>query len=96
MLRLRPSLALAATGSALRRRRSGMVDAFMEIAESLGYDSDAILGFRCSLPHDRHLARSGHLASTEQPGLYVFGYQFVSLVTAKPMSPAACRVRRYG
>jgi hypothetical protein len=44
MLNPRPSLQLAATGAALCRRRSGMVEAFTEIAESLGYDTDAIPG----------------------------------------------------
>ncbi len=43
MLHPRPSLKLAAAGAALCGRRSGMVDAFMEIAESLGYDTDAML-----------------------------------------------------
>jgi hypothetical protein len=41
MLHPRPSLALAATGAALCGRRSGVVDAFTAIAESLGYDPDA-------------------------------------------------------
>src|ERR1017187_7774437 len=36
MLHPRPSLALAATGAALCGRRSGVVEAFIEIAESLG------------------------------------------------------------
>jgi hypothetical protein len=36
MLHPRPSLALAATGAALCGRRSGVIEAFIEIAESLG------------------------------------------------------------
>ena len=43
MLHPRPSLALAATGAAMYGRRSGMVEAFIEIAESLGYDPGAAL-----------------------------------------------------
>ena len=43
MLHPRPSLKLAAAGAALCGRRSGMVEAFIEIAESLGYDPDAVL-----------------------------------------------------
>jgi hypothetical protein len=44
MLNPRPSLQLAAAGAALCGRRSGMVDAFIQIAESLGYDPDALRG----------------------------------------------------
>ena len=43
MLHPRPSLALAATGAALCGRRSGVVDAFLAIAGSLGYGSRAVL-----------------------------------------------------
>ena len=43
MLHPRPSLKLAAAGAALCGRRSGVVDAFIEIAESLGYEPDAVL-----------------------------------------------------
>jgi hypothetical protein len=43
MLHPWPSLKLAATGAALCGRRSGMVEAFIEIAESLGYDPEAVL-----------------------------------------------------
>ncbi len=43
MLHPRPSLTLPATGAALCGRGSGVVEAFMEIAESLGYDPDAAL-----------------------------------------------------
>ena len=43
MLHPRPSLALAATGAALCGRRSGVVEAFIGIAESLGYHPDAAL-----------------------------------------------------
>lgn len=39
----RPSLRLAAAGAALCGRSSGMVEAFLEIAASLGYDPDAVL-----------------------------------------------------
>ena len=42
MLHPRPSLALAAKGAALCGRRSGVVEAFIEIAESLGYDPEAV------------------------------------------------------
>ena len=41
MLHPRPSLALAAMGAAMCGRRSGVVEAFIEIAESLGYNPDA-------------------------------------------------------
>ena len=44
MLYPRPSLALAAKGAAMCGRRSGMVEAFIQIAESLGYDPDAAFG----------------------------------------------------
>lgn len=44
MLHPRPSLKLAATGAALCGRRSGMAEALIEIAESLGYDAEAVLG----------------------------------------------------
>jgi len=43
MLHPRPSLKLAAVGAALCGRRSGMVEAFLEIADSLGYDPEAVL-----------------------------------------------------
>jgi hypothetical protein len=43
MLYPQPSLKLAAAGAALCGRRSGMVEALLEIAESLGYDPDAVL-----------------------------------------------------
>jgi hypothetical protein len=43
MLHPRPSLGLAAIGAAMCGRRSGMVEAVIEIAESLGYDPDAAL-----------------------------------------------------
>jgi hypothetical protein len=39
----RPSLKLAAAGAALCHRRSGMGEALTEIAESLGYDPEAVL-----------------------------------------------------
>ena len=42
MLHPRPSLSLAARGAALCGRRSGMAEAFMEIAESLGYEPEAV------------------------------------------------------
>jgi hypothetical protein len=43
MLRPRPSLEFAAVGAALSGRRSGMIEALVEIAESLGYDpADAL------------------------------------------------------
>jgi hypothetical protein len=44
MLHSRPSLAIAARGAAMYGRRTGVVDAFMEIAKSLGYEPDAIPG----------------------------------------------------
>jgi hypothetical protein len=44
MLHPRPSLKLAAAGAALCGRRSGMVEAFIEIAESLGYSPGALPG----------------------------------------------------
>ncbi|HEY6786592.1 MAG TPA: hypothetical protein VI365_04700, partial [Trebonia sp.] len=43
LLHPRPSLKLAAAGAALCGRRSGMAEALNEIAESLGYDSEAVL-----------------------------------------------------
>lgn len=43
MLHPRPSLSLAVAGAALCGRRSDMVDVLTEIAESLGYDPDAVL-----------------------------------------------------
>ena len=43
MLYPRPSLTLAATGAATFGRRSGMVEALMEIAEWLGYEPEAVL-----------------------------------------------------
>ena len=43
MLHPRPSLKLAAASAALCGRRSGMVEALIEIAESLGYDPEAVL-----------------------------------------------------
>jgi len=43
MLHPRPSLKLAAAGAALCGRRSDMVDAFLGVAETLGYDTDAML-----------------------------------------------------
>jgi hypothetical protein len=43
MMHPRPSLKLAATGAALCGRRSGMAEALIEIAESLGYDPEAVL-----------------------------------------------------
>jgi hypothetical protein len=39
----RPSLSLAVAGAALCDRRSGMIDALTEIAESLGYNPNAVL-----------------------------------------------------
>ena len=46
MLHPRPSLALAAKGAVLCGRRSGMVEALIEIAESLGYDPKVVLDMR--------------------------------------------------
>jgi hypothetical protein len=43
MLYSRPSLKLAAMGAALCGRRSGMAETLIEIAESLGYDPEAVL-----------------------------------------------------
>jgi hypothetical protein len=43
LLHPRPSLKLAATGAALCGRRSGMAEALIEIAESLGYPPEAVL-----------------------------------------------------
>ena len=43
MLHPRPSLKLAAAGAALCGRRSGMVEALIEIAESIGYAPEAVL-----------------------------------------------------
>jgi hypothetical protein len=43
MLYSRPSLKLAATGAALCGSRSGMAEALIEIAESLGYNAEAVL-----------------------------------------------------
>jgi hypothetical protein len=66
MLHPRPSLALAAAGAAMCGRRSGMTDAFAELAESLGYDSDAILvadATDFTGPIDGHDADPGQLAS---------------------------------
>jgi hypothetical protein len=42
LLHPRPSLKLAAVGAALCGRRSGMAEALIEIAESLGYDFEAV------------------------------------------------------
>jgi len=43
MLHPRPSLKLAVAGAALCGRRSGIVEALLEIADSLGYDPEAVL-----------------------------------------------------
>jgi len=43
MLHPRPSLKLAAAGAVLCGRRSGMVEALMEIAGSLGYNPEAVM-----------------------------------------------------
>src|SRR5258708_40132195 len=43
LLHPRPSLKLAAAGAAVCGRRSGMAEALIEIAESLGYASEAVL-----------------------------------------------------
>jgi hypothetical protein len=66
MLHPRPSLALAATGATMCGRRSGMIDAFTEIAESLGYRSDALLvadATDFAGPIGGHDADPGQLAS---------------------------------
>ncbi len=66
MLHPRPSLRLAAAGAALCGRRSGMAEALLEIAGSLGYDSEAVLGVSVTDftgPVDGNDADPGHLAS---------------------------------
>jgi len=66
MLHPRPSLSLAVAGAALCGRRSGMVDALTEIAESLGYDTDAVLNVKVTDftgPMGGNEADPGQLAS---------------------------------
>jgi hypothetical protein len=65
MLHPRPSLALAARGAVLCGRRSGMAEALVEIAESLGYDAEAVLDVRTTDftgPVDGNEADLGQLA----------------------------------
>jgi hypothetical protein len=66
LLHPRPSLKLAATGASLCGRRSGMVEALIEIAESLGYAADAVLDRSATDftgPISGNEAEPAHLAS---------------------------------
>jgi hypothetical protein len=66
MLHPRPSLALAARGAVLCGRRSGMIEALIEIAESIGYAPEAVLDVSIADftgPISGNDADAGHLAS---------------------------------